>query len=113
MWLRQRDVGKLGYRTRALGLILLLLTFFVVPAAGQKPGRPPVEEMPPPRPTAVQLRKETFKELKKESENLLKVAEDLRKALDKPDNPPNSLIAEKAAEIEKYAKRIQSKLKGF
>ena len=119
MWLRQSDVDKLIHREcRVLSLgrvgrILLFCIFLIVPAAAQRPVRPPIEEAPSPRPTAVQLRKETFKELKKESDNLLKAAEDLRTVLDKPGSPPNSVIAEKATEIEKYAKRVQSKLKGF
>lgn len=102
-------------RIRPASLLVLsamLLALLLLPALAQR--RPPEEVAPPaPKPTAVELRKESFRELKKAAENLLKAADELGKALDKPGAAPNDLIAAKAAEIEKHAKRIQAKLIGF
>lgn len=95
-----------------LTALLVLGAALLLPAAAQRPYPPRREEEESPRrPSKVELRKHNYEEMKKDAAAMVKAAEELRKGVEKPGSLPTSLISSQAAEIEKYAKRIQAKMR--
>ncbi len=125
-----------------LGIFGLILLCAPVPSAGQQPGEagnPPVIQVSASDPTPQNRRraqfpqeeddpirkdmekrrqkaanKERFEELKRDTDKLLELATELKTHVDKADENMLSLdVLKKTEEIEKLAKSVREKMKGY
>ena len=108
------DAGRrtfVGMMVAALGACRLLLSGQGVP---QQPFPPPVEREPLPKPGARALLKLNQKELKREVQRLVELAQALQKEVEKTDSADvlSLPLVRKAEEIEKLARHIKSLARG-
>jgi hypothetical protein len=77
--------------------------------------RRPLDEAPAPNPTQQKaLNKERFEKLKKDTDELLKLATELKESVDKANQNTLSLdVIRKTEQIEKLAKSVRDKMKNF
>lgn len=84
------------------------------PQFGRRPREKTPQEIEMERRQAKALNKQRHEELKEDTDKLLELAEQLKEYVDKTDENMLSLdVIKKAEEIEKLAKRVREKMRGY